>query len=47
MSLESVTTSIDDAVSDFFEPVAKHVGDVVFYTVPVGDTDLPSSSPGS
>ncbi|WP_328436826.1 alanine:cation symporter family protein [Streptomyces sp. NBC_00457] len=41
MSLESVTTSIDDAVSDFFEPVAKHVGDVVFYTVPVGDTDLP------
>ncbi|MEV0220433.1 alanine/glycine:cation symporter family protein [Streptomyces sp. NPDC050704] len=41
MSLESVTTSIDDAVSDFFEPVAKEVGEVVFYAVPVGDTDLP------
>ncbi|GAB3010496.1 alanine/glycine:cation symporter family protein [Streptomyces pseudoechinosporeus] len=41
MSLESVTNSIDDAVSDFFEPVAKHVGDVVFYAVPVGDTELP------
>ncbi|MFE9649785.1 alanine/glycine:cation symporter family protein [Streptomyces sp. NPDC006365] len=41
MSLESVTTSIDDAVSDFFEPVATNVGEVVFYTVPVGDTDLP------
>jgi AGCS family alanine or glycine:cation symporter len=41
MSLESVTNSIDDAVSDFFEPVAEHVGDVVFYAVPVGDTELP------
>ncbi|MGC9536245.1 alanine/glycine:cation symporter family protein [Streptomyces sp. UG1] len=41
MSLDSISTSIDDAVSDFFEPVAKHVGDVVFYTVPVGDTELP------
>ncbi|MDX3867584.1 alanine/glycine:cation symporter family protein [Streptomyces europaeiscabiei] len=41
MSLESVTTSIDDAVSDFFEPVATNVGKIVFYTVPVGDTDLP------
>ncbi|MBQ1092596.1 sodium:alanine symporter family protein [Streptomyces sp. B93] len=41
MSLDSITTSIDDAVSDFFEPVADKVADVVFYTVPVGDTDLP------
>ncbi|MBC7272630.1 MAG: alanine:cation symporter family protein [Streptomyces sp.] len=41
MSLDSITTSIDDAVSDFFEPVADNVADVVFYTVPVGDTDLP------
>ncbi|WP_328771265.1 alanine/glycine:cation symporter family protein [Streptomyces sp. NBC_00286] len=41
MSLESVTNSIDDAVSDFFEPVAEHVGDFVFYAVPVGDTELP------
>jgi AGCS family alanine or glycine:cation symporter len=41
MSLDSVTTSIDDAVSGFFEPVATHVGDVVFYSVAVGDTELP------
>ncbi|WP_200307109.1 alanine/glycine:cation symporter family protein [Streptomyces adelaidensis] len=41
MSLESVTTSIDDAVSDFFEPVAEHVSDVVFYAVSVGGTELP------
>ncbi|MEI5523726.1 alanine/glycine:cation symporter family protein [Streptomyces brasiliscabiei] len=41
MSLESITNSIDDAVSGFFEPVAKNVGEVVFYTVGVGDTDLP------
>ncbi|MDW8808960.1 alanine/glycine:cation symporter family protein [Streptomyces scabiei] len=41
MSLDSITNSIDDAVSDFFEPVAREVGEVVFYTVPVGDTDLP------
>ncbi|MEV0300210.1 MULTISPECIES: alanine/glycine:cation symporter family protein [Streptomyces] len=41
MSFDSITTSIDDAVSDFFDPVATAVGDIVFYTVPVGDTDLP------
>ncbi|MDW4905192.1 alanine/glycine:cation symporter family protein [Streptomyces sp. ADMS] len=41
MSFDSFTQSVDDAVSDFFEPVAKEVGEVVFYTVPVGDTDLP------
>ncbi|GAA2652729.1 alanine/glycine:cation symporter family protein [Streptomyces vastus] len=41
MSLESITTSIDDAVSDFFEPVATKVSEIVFYAVPVGDTDLP------
>ncbi|MEU3249983.1 alanine/glycine:cation symporter family protein [Streptomyces sp. NPDC006997] len=41
MSLDSVTTSIDDAVSDFFEPVADHVADVVFYAVDVNGTDLP------
>lgn len=41
MSLESITNSIDDAVSGFFEPVAENVGEVVFYTVKVGDTDLP------
>ncbi|MER5212972.1 alanine/glycine:cation symporter family protein [Streptomyces sp. NPDC002838] len=41
MSLDSVTTSIDDAVSGFFEPVATAVADVVFYAVPLGDTELP------
>ncbi|MDX3528381.1 alanine/glycine:cation symporter family protein [Streptomyces sp. ID05-39B] len=41
MSLESITNSIDESVSDFFEPVADAVADVVFYTVPVGGTELP------
>ncbi|MER6011672.1 alanine/glycine:cation symporter family protein [Streptomyces bluensis] len=41
MSLDSISTSIDDAVSGFFEPVATKVSEVVFYAVPVGDTDLP------
>ncbi|WP_151482541.1 alanine/glycine:cation symporter family protein [Streptomyces albicerus] len=41
MSLDSITQDIDDAVSDFFEPVAEKVGEVVFYAVPVGDTELP------
>ncbi|MFF5010963.1 alanine/glycine:cation symporter family protein [Streptomyces phaeochromogenes] len=41
MSLDSITQSIDDAVSDFFEPVAEKVSEVVFYAVPVGDTELP------
>ncbi|GAB2327263.1 alanine/glycine:cation symporter family protein [Streptomyces griseoincarnatus] len=41
MSLDSITTTIDDAVSDFFDPVATTVGDIVFYTVPVAGTDLP------
>ncbi|GAA2526962.1 MULTISPECIES: alanine/glycine:cation symporter family protein [Streptomyces] len=41
MSLDSITTTIDDAVSDFFDPVATAVGDIVFYAVPVGGTELP------
>lgn len=41
MSLDSITQSIDDAVSDFFEPIAEKVSEVVFYAVPVGDTELP------
>ncbi len=41
MSLDSITQSIDDAVSDFFEPVAEKVSEFVFYAVPVGDTELP------
>ncbi|MFF5344218.1 alanine/glycine:cation symporter family protein [Streptomyces althioticus] len=41
MSLDSITTTIDDAVSDFFDPVATAIGDIVFYSVPVAGTDLP------
>ncbi|MFI9201199.1 alanine/glycine:cation symporter family protein [Streptomyces sp. NPDC053048] len=41
MSLDSVTRSVDEAVSGFFEPIAKALGDVVFYSVPVGGADLP------
>ncbi|MFD3623613.1 alanine/glycine:cation symporter family protein [Streptomyces sp. NPDC058698] len=41
MSLDSITQNIDDAVSDFFDPVATTLGDIVFYTVPVGDAELP------
>ena len=41
MSLDSLTQNIDDAVSDFFDPVATAVGDVVFCTVSVGGADLP------
>ncbi len=41
MSLDSITTSVDDAVSGFFEPIATWLGDVVFYSVPVGGTKLP------
>ncbi|WP_406716976.1 alanine/glycine:cation symporter family protein [Streptomyces althioticus] len=41
MSLDSITTTIDDAVSDFFDPVATMIGDIVFYTVPVAGADLP------
>ncbi|MGI5447653.1 alanine/glycine:cation symporter family protein [Streptomyces sp. CA-243310] len=41
MSLDSITSSVDDAVSGFFEPIAKWLGEIVFYSVPVGGTDLP------
>lgn len=41
MSLDSVTKSIDESVSDFVEPIAKWLGEVVFYSVPVNGTDLP------
>ncbi|MBR8638818.1 alanine:cation symporter family protein [Streptomyces tuirus] len=41
MSLDSVTQNVDEAVSDFFEPIAKWLGKVVFYAVPVGGTELP------
>ncbi|MCY0940447.1 alanine/glycine:cation symporter family protein [Streptomyces antarcticus] len=41
MSLDTITSSIDDAVSGFFEPIAKWLGDIVFYSVPVAGTQLP------
>lgn len=41
MSLDSITDSVDKAVSGFFEPVASWLGEVVFYSVPVGSTELP------
>ncbi|MGW0363962.1 alanine/glycine:cation symporter family protein [Streptomyces sp. NPDC002990] len=41
MSLDTITTSVDEAVSGFFEPIAKWLGDVVFYSVPVAGTELP------
>ncbi|MEU3047282.1 alanine/glycine:cation symporter family protein [Streptomyces sp. NPDC006984] len=41
MSLESMTESVDSAVSGFFEPVAKWLGEVVFYSVRINGTDLP------
>ncbi|MCY0933888.1 alanine/glycine:cation symporter family protein [Streptomyces sp. H34-S4] len=41
MSLDTITTSVDEAVSGFFEPIAKWLGDVVFYSVPVAGTQVP------
>ncbi|MDT9681267.1 alanine/glycine:cation symporter family protein [Streptomyces sp. TRM76323] len=41
MSLDSITTSIDEAVSGFFEPIATRLGEIVFYTLPVAGTELP------
>ncbi|MGW8989060.1 alanine/glycine:cation symporter family protein [Streptomyces zhihengii] len=41
MSFESMTESIDSGVSDFVGPISAWLGDVVFYAVPVGGTDLP------
>ncbi|MEJ8641201.1 alanine/glycine:cation symporter family protein [Streptomyces sp. MS1.HAVA.3] len=41
MSLDTITTSVDEAVSGFFEPIAKWLGDIVFYSVPVGGTAIP------
>ncbi|WP_175411906.1 sodium:alanine symporter family protein [Streptomyces sp. TRM64462] len=41
MSLDSITKNIDQSVSDFFNPVATWLGDIVFYSVPVAGTELP------
>ncbi|QNE78784.1 amino acid carrier protein [Streptomyces finlayi] len=40
MSLDSFTQSVDEAVSGFFEPIASWLVEIVFYSVPVGGTDL-------
>ncbi|MBO8192192.1 alanine:cation symporter family protein [Streptomyces oryzae] len=41
MSLDSITNSVDKAVSDFVEPIATKMGEVVFYAVPIGGTEMP------
>ncbi|MGW7056707.1 alanine/glycine:cation symporter family protein [Streptomyces sp. NPDC054887] len=41
MSLDSITKSVDEAVSGFAEPIANWLSEVVFYSVPVGGTELP------
>ncbi|MCH0540494.1 alanine:cation symporter family protein [Streptomyces sp. MUM 203J] len=41
MSLDSIAQNIDEKVSDFVGPLADKVGEVVFYSVPVGGTELP------
>ncbi|GAB2865296.1 alanine/glycine:cation symporter family protein [Streptomyces deserti] len=41
MSLDSVTQSVDEAVSGFFEPIATWLMEVVFYSVSVGGAELP------
>ncbi|CAL9431116.1 alanine/glycine:cation symporter family protein [Streptomyces sp. enrichment culture] len=41
MSLDSITTSIDEGVSNFVEPIATWLGEVVFFSVPVAGTELP------
>ncbi|MEU3447467.1 alanine/glycine:cation symporter family protein [Streptomyces thermolilacinus] len=41
MSLDSITTSIDEGVSEFVEPIATWLGEVVFFSVPVAGTELP------
>ncbi|WP_329274131.1 alanine/glycine:cation symporter family protein [Streptomyces sp. NBC_00691] len=41
MSLDSLTQSVDKAVSGFFEPIASRLGEIVFYSVPVAGTELP------
>ncbi|MFJ6946407.1 alanine/glycine:cation symporter family protein [Streptomyces wuyuanensis] len=40
MSLDSITNSVDEAVSGFFEPIATWLEEVVFYSVRVGGTDV-------
>ncbi|RBM17569.1 sodium:alanine symporter family protein [Streptomyces sp. PT12] len=41
MASESWTDSVDEAVNDFFEPVAEFLTDVVFFDVRLFDADFP------
>ncbi|WP_267245989.1 alanine/glycine:cation symporter family protein [Streptomyces sp. PR69] len=41
MSLDSITKTIDEGVSNFFEPVASALGDFVFYSVNINGAELP------
>ncbi|MEU7281900.1 alanine/glycine:cation symporter family protein [Streptomyces sp. NPDC045431] len=41
MSLDSITTSVDEAVSGLFEPIASWLMDVVFYSRSIGGADVP------
>ncbi|MFE0703110.1 alanine/glycine:cation symporter family protein [Streptomyces sp. NPDC058872] len=41
MSLDAITQNVDKAVSGFFEPIASWLGEVVFFSVSIGDTQLP------
>ncbi|SBT89886.1 alanine or glycine:cation symporter, AGCS family [Streptomyces sp. DI166] len=41
MSLDSITQSVDKAVSGFFEPVATWLGEKVFYTVSIAGAEVP------
>ncbi|MFB7053379.1 alanine/glycine:cation symporter family protein [Streptomyces vinaceus] len=41
MSIETITSTVDKSVSAFFEPIAERLGGIVFYSVPVGGTELP------
>jgi AGCS family alanine or glycine:cation symporter len=40
-SLQSAYASFDDTVDEFFSPIASALVDVVFYSVKIGETELP------
>jgi len=37
----SWTTRVDEAISDFADPIATRLSDIVFYAIPLGDTEFP------
>ncbi|MCI0385300.1 sodium:alanine symporter family protein [Streptomyces sp. CNQ085] len=41
MANESWTTRIDESISEFIDPIASTISDIVFYTIPLGDTEFP------